>query len=394
VAFVAASDADGAFTPDHDFPLARCPTGCDLTYRIRIASGPTVLPASVIRYAVDVRLQYDGFGARDDRLMRLELEGETGGPVASVWSLLGGLFALVGGIALGPALHRRLRPGKRDWPARALVVLTVGLIGWMVLAAMMRIVAFDAFDRVAASPLLLLAVVDPWSTALLGTLTWGVWRGLRRWPDDGGWLLGLAGVATVGLGGLWLAWWLTRDVVVQPLTLAGPFVLLGGLGGAVIGQAWRTDPRAADDRGWGALAVLGNGIVIAGFGFQAQQFLFDPFSSSPTSLLALVPALLVAWAFRRWLRGLRGWLILFDVVIAAIGLLGLHLWTDGFVGFTTEAQRTEIDDVAVGIAVAAAVVAAATSFIRLPRRPDASPVPETPAAVRPPSALVDDRPTT
>jgi hypothetical protein len=389
LALVSASDADGPFPPSTTFPVERCVTGCDLTYRIRIFTAPDLLPGSVIRYEVNVQLEYDfGFGSRDPALLRVDLDGQTTGPVAPLWSLLAGVLALVGGIAAGPIVHRKLGPGWRRSPALALVAWPVGLIGWMVIT-----------DESLGSRLGLAPWPDPWSIFLHGTLGWGVWRGIRRWPVDGGWLLGRAATATVGLGGLWLAWWLTLDAIVQPIVLAIPFVLLGGLGGIVIGQAWRTNEQATKDRPWAALAVISHGIVIAGFAFLAEQSLYDSPSSPVGSLLMLIPTALVAWAFRHWLRGLRGPLIIFDITIAFVGLLGLLLWSSTFVG--SSPGQFEMDDAAVLVAITAAVVAAVTSFHKMGPHPgaDSAGTPDVDAVgpiapVSPPTPVADDPPTT
>jgi hypothetical protein len=156
---------------------------------------------------------------------------------------------------------------------------------------------------------------------------------------------------------------LTSTAVVQPIALAIPFVVLGLTAGVVIGQAWRTDARAGHDRWWAALAVLSHGVVIAGFGFLANGGLDD--RSNPGNLaplLALIPAALVALAFRRWLGGRNVWLVLFDILIAATGLLGVWVWTSVSLGFSTGPASFEIDDLAVGIAVVASLVAMATAF--------------------------------
>ena len=359
LALVNAFDATGPFPPDNDFPLERCSAGCDLTYLIRIVSRPDVLPGSVVRYEVDVRLEYDhNSRSHTESELRLDLEGQASGPVAPVWSLLAGVLALVGGIAAGPRVHAALGTRRRRLPALALIAAAIGSIVWGVILW----AGYISGSEVRLSPGLLLAVLDPWSTALVGTLAWEIWQGLRRWDADGGWMLGLAAVATVGLGGLWMAWWSTVDALVQPVLLALPFVVLGLLGGVVIGQAWRTDARARHDRWWAALAVLSHGVLIAGFGFLAQQGAFDPFSGpQPTSLLLLVPAVLVVLAFRRWLGGRQGWLVLFDLAIALIGLLGLMFWTSAF-PFAANPHRFEIDDVGVFLAVTSAVVAFVTSL--------------------------------
>jgi hypothetical protein len=376
---------DGAETPPTTFPIERCVEGCDLTYQVRIAAGPGVLPGSVIRYEVHVRLVYDGFGQRRATAMDVQVDGPAGAPVAPIWAIVAGVLALIGGLVVGPGVHRRLPASRRTLPSLALVAIPIGLIAWMAIEGLINLFRFDAIDQVARSPLSLLFLVDPWSTILLATLAWGVWRGRERWSTDGGWLLGLAAVAMVGLGGLWLAWRLTLDAYVQPILLAAVFATFGGIGGLVIGQAWRTDPRADHDRWWAALVILSNGILIAGFGFIAQQSFFDPFSSSPTSVLALIPGGLLVIALRRWLGGRRFWLALLDILIAIAGLLGVYLWSSSLIGATMAPSRLEIDDVAVGVAVAAALVAAVTAFHSMPRAPDASPV--APAA--PPGSAGD-----
>jgi hypothetical protein len=364
--FVAASDARGSFEPSATIPVERCVSGCDLAYRIRIATARDVLPGSLIRYEVDVSLGYSGYGQRDQSLMRVDLDGAASGPVAPIWALLAGVLALVGGMGAGPVVDRGLEAGRRRAPGVALLALTVGLMAWLFIDAVLNVVEYAGLGLLAQRPLDLFLVADPWSVILLGTLGWGIWRGLQRWPADGGWLLGLSAVATAGLGGLWLAWRLTSEAVLQPFLVVAPFVLLGGISGLVIGQAWRTDPRADHDRWWAALAVLSQGILIAGFGFLAEQSMFDPFATSQASFLALIPAGLLALAFRRWLGGRRFWVALFDIVIAGMGLLGLWLWSTSFVGFTTAPARLEIDDVAVYLAVAASLVAIVTAFHEMP----------------------------
>ena len=368
LALASASDEEGPFPPDRNFPVERCRAGCDLAYRIAITADPSVLPGSVVRYEVDVRLEYDYNAApRNPALLGVDLDGIATGPVAPIWALLAGIVAILGGIAAGPAVHGTLEPPRRRLPGLALAAFAVGVIAWIFVQGLINIVSYDAVPQIVRSPLLILLVADPWSVILLGTLGWGVWRGLRRWPADGGWLLGLSAVAMVGLGGLWLSWRLTLETAIQPVLIALPFVVLGGVGGIVIGQAWRIDERARHDRWWGALAVLSHGILIAGFAFLAEQSFFDPFWSSPTSLLALIPAALMVVAYRRWLAGKRYWLALFDIIIVGIGVLGLFLWSSNFIGFSTTPARLEIDDVGVYLAVGAALVAVVTAFHEMPR---------------------------
>jgi drug/metabolite transporter (DMT)-like permease len=160
--------------------------------------------------------------------------------------------------------------------------------------------------------------------------------------------------------------------------------LLGLIAGVVIGQAWRTDARAGHDRWWAALAVLSHGVVIAGFGFLANGGLDDRSNTAnPTPLLALIPAALVALAFRRWLGGRIGWLVVFDVLIAATGLFGVWAWTSLRLGLGS-GTPFEIGDVAVGIAVVASLVAMATAFRTIrPSQTDA----DTAAGAGPPDEV-------
>ena len=206
IALVGAGEPTSAYSPSTTFPIERCIAGCDLTYQVRIAAGPSVLPASVVRYEVHVQLLYECCGQPGPGRLRVQLDGAAGTPVAPIWAILAGLLALIGGIVAGPAVHRRLPAERRSLPSLAVVASAIGVIVWMVIEGVINLGRYDAFDMVTRSPLNLLFLVDPWSTILLGTLAWGVWRGRGRWSTDGGWLLGLATVALVGLGGLWLAW--------------------------------------------------------------------------------------------------------------------------------------------------------------------------------------------
>jgi hypothetical protein len=169
----------------------------------------------------------------------------------------------------------------------------------------------------------------------------------------------------IGVGGLWVAWTTTSQVVIQPLVLGGLYVAVGGLSGAVVGQAWRVDPRARHDRAWAAPAVVAHGILIAGFGYLASTALDPSIPSVPPAALALlIPAVLLGFAFRRWLRGRRVLAILLDVAILAMGLLGWVSWQS--LASAGGGSTDPMSDIAIGITVAAAAVATATAFYRMP----------------------------
>lgn len=368
IGLIAGRAADGEPVPaDGSFPVDRCGDGCDLTYVLRISGGPTVLPGSVVRYRIDAVVTYGGsFGSRDPGLMRVEVDGPAGGPVPAVWAVLSGLLAIAVGVAVGPRVDATLRHRRRTWPAWLLTAVPIGVIGSQ---AVQRIVALAAYDVPWTESILY--ALDPWSAGLCGVLVWGMIRGVRRRDDDGGWSLGLAAVALVGLGGLWFTWWATVGPAIQPAFAMVGAGGLGLLGGVVIGQAWRTEPRTTTrDRGWAALAVLAHGVLVAGFGFLAVDNLYEPFGRGPAGLLALIPAVVVLLGLWRWFDGRRAWLILFDLLIAGVGLVGVWLWSSALYGF--DDRTVAIDDAAVGIAVAAALVALVTSFHAMPRR-DASP---------------------
>jgi hypothetical protein len=368
VTLLPAPDADTTSDPATAVPVERCAEGCDLEYRVRIEAGPDNLPGSVIRYVATVRFEYGLWGSGPDPdVLRIDLEGSTSGPAAPVWSILAGVLALVVALAGWASVDRLLGQRRRNWPALGLIALAVLGRAWPIVMTVLA-VAGGTNPELLGNPWNLVLIMDPWSTGLLLVLAWGVWRGLRRWDADDGWLLGLAAVASVGLGGLWAAWWITATPAVQPIALSLPFVVLGGLGGTVIGQAWRGSV-AHRDRGWAAVALLAHGVIIAGFAFLAWGYAPGPIDWAPAQLLFLVPALLVALAFRRWLGGRRRWLVLFDLLVACAGLLGiLVLTTYPFVPLAGHLQVVEIQDVAVGLAIGASLVAFGTSLHAMPRR--------------------------
>ena len=377
------SDLGGLSLPTDD-----CPSGCDLDYVAQFEAGPSVLPGSVARYRVDLVIEYPAsFGEHPASQATIVLEHPASGPAPAWWSVLTGVLGLVVGWVLAPRLDEALGR-RRRWPAIALAVVPVGIL---VVVALQRVAVVLPYGAQLASGIFYL--IEPWSLALLGTLTWGVIHGLRRWEADGGWALGLGAVALTGLGGLWLAWWTTLDPVGQPIVAAVAAAVLGILAGSVIGQGWRLDPRAFHDRGVAGAAVLSHGVVIAGFGFVAVDSLDDPFGNA-SALLALVPAAFIALALRRWFSGGRAWLVLFDLLVAGVGLLGFVVVVLPGSSSLGSLGREPIADLAVSVAVGASLVALVTAFHQMPG-PDgpaeptmAEPVvsPDAPPVASPPTS--------
>jgi hypothetical protein len=273
--------------------------------------------------------------------------------------VLAGVLGLVAGWLLAPRVDLALGR-RRRWPAVALAVVPLAVL---VALGLQRIAVVLPYGAELANAVFFL--LEPWSLALLGTLTWGVVHGVRRWDADGGWVLGLAAVALAGLGGLWLAWSTTLDPVGQPIVSALWAAVLGIMTGTVVGQGWRLDPRAFHDRIMAGAAVLSHGVVIAGFAFLAVNSLYDPFGNL-SGLLGLVPAALIALALRRWFSGGRAWLVLFDLLVAGTGLLGFWLVVLPSSSALLTLGPEPIADVAVTIAVVASLVALATAFYRMP----------------------------
>ena len=357
---MAGASADPSDLGGLSLPIDDCPSGCDLDFVARFEAGPSVLPGSIARYRVDLVIEYpSSFGEHPSSQATIGLEHPASGPAPTWWSVLAGVLGLAAGWVLAPRVDGALGR-RRRWPAIALAVVPVGTL---VVLGLQRIAVVLPYGVATANAIFY--ALEPWSLALLGTLTWGVARGIRRWDADGGWALGLGAVAMAGLGGLWLAWWSTLDPVGQPVVAAIGAALLGVLAGCVIGQGWRLDPRAFHDRGVAGAAVLSHGVVIAGFGFLAVNSLYDPFGNS-SGLLALVPAALIALALRRWFSGGRAWLVLFDLLVAGVGLLGFVVAVLPASSSLGSLGPEPIADVAVTIAVVASLVAVVTAFHRMP----------------------------
>ena len=361
-----------------EVPLAECVAGCDLVYVVRVAPGSAVLPGSMARYRVDLAIQYEGSNGGRPSVVDIVPERAASGPAPAWWAVLAGLAGILVGWVTSPQVDRALGR-RRRWPPVLLATLPIAALG--VTLVQRAVAGLELGLGLVSIPLYL---VDPWSVGLLGILIIGVARGVRRWDADGGWSLGLAAVAMTGLGGLWLVWTATLEPVGQPLVATVSAVALGLLAGVVVGQGWRTDPRAAHDRLPAGAAVLAHGVVIGGFAFLANSALYDPFAASPGGLAPLVPAGLISLALWRWFRGGRVFLVLFDLIVAGVGLLGLWLVVLSSDSLFSSGPEP-IGDVAIVIAVVASLVGLITAFHRMPgpRPPD-----------HPPGSPVESPPTT
>src|SRR3954454_13661813 len=366
-------------------PIERCEAGCDLAWRVVVTPTEAPLPGSIVRFEADARLDFynrSAFDYQPEGFLSLSLQDAASGPPAAAWSVLAGILAFGLGVLVAGRLGGRLGGRRRAWPATALLIL---LLAWIALR-LARTAGFLLDPTVLAqlgSPLVVLEVLDPWPLAILGTLAWGLWLGIRRWRRDGGWCVGLAAVATAALGGLWLVWDETSAAVFQPELFAIVLAVPTTLAGIVLGQAWRSGASSHRDLAWAAVAVVAHGIVIAGFGFLAAQGLSNPFQRDPAPVLSLVPAALVTLALARWLRGGRRWLILFDLLVAAAGVLGLF-FGQALRTFSTTPGRVQLGGVGIGIAVGAGLVALGTGFHRLDRGRAV-----TPEGVPPPARGLD-----
>ena len=378
-------EADGAPVPTNPgggfiIPVDRCAEGCDLSFRVLVAPSEGVLPGSIARFEADARLDYQAprwFGVGDTGLLTLALQDAAIGPPAVTWVVGTGLLAFVLGVLRAPRVDRRLGAARRHWPAIALAALLVGWLALRLVPNLQYLLDPRTLTEFLNAPQYIPLLFDPWASALLATLAWGLWRGVRRWHGDGGWSLGLAAVATAGLGGLWLVSDETSLPVVQPILFGVVLVVPAALAGLVLGQAWRVDAPWARDRVWAAAAILAHGILIAGFWFLLVQNIADPFGRPPLGLAFIVPITLVTLAFRRWLHGGRAWLVLFDLVIAAIGVLGLFLGR-ALTDISTDPGRIGLADVGIGIAVGASIVALVTAFHGMGAGPRIMPEGETP----------------
>ncbi|HEX6867968.1 MAG TPA: hypothetical protein VF119_04135 [Candidatus Limnocylindrales bacterium] len=359
-------------------PLTECLEGCELEYVVRVWPTTAVMPGSTARYRVDLAIQYEGYAGGRSSSVAIDVERLASGPPPAWWAVLAGMVAVIVGWGWATSIDRVLGR-RRRWPAiflASLPILTVVILVAQRAAEAMQL----GVDLVTVS----LYLADPWSLGLLAILVWGVVRGIRRWGADGGWSLGLGALAMTGLGGLWLVWRATLEPVGQPIVAALAAVLLGILAGTVVGQGWRTDPRAAHDRLPAGAAVLAHGIVIAGFAHLAANALYDPFATVPGGLAPLIPAGLIALALWRWFQGGRALLVLFDLIVAVVGLLGLWIVVlpqDSLFSVGPE----PIGDVAIVIAVGAALVGLVTALHRMPGPQAPAPVPssEPPVATPP-----------
>ena len=416
LAFQSASGLSSSWTPDvtltlhqggapvastsgastYALPVEQCKAGCDLEYQVVVTPVGSVVPGSVVRFEVDATLDYANsaswYGGDTSGLLVVDLQGATTAPPAVTWSVLAAVLAFVVGVLVAGRANRLLGPSRRAWPAMILLALVLLGLGRTILGQLGFLLEPGVLDGLFQQPLNLLWALDPWSIGILSALAFGLYRGIRRWPSDGGWSMALAAVATVGVGGLWLVFVATLVAVVHPIGLAVLFAVPAGLGGLVVGQAWRTDPSSPRDRVWVATAVVAHGIVISGLTFQAAESLASPFGDSLSGLVPLIGAVLIALAFFRWLQGQRAFLILFDLLIAGFALLILSLGLVLTRAFPASEYRIGAADVAIAIAASVALVALVTACHRV-RGPAVSAAPPPSSAPPPPAPLVVGPPT-
>jgi len=334
-----------------EIPVDACRTGCDLTYRAWFSASPAAGSGATIRYSAAARFTYDNYGASPpQRWLEVAIEGgET--PVSPlIWALV----AALAGIGFGAVIGRRVRS---QGTARLLAPL--GLTGVLVSGAVIPLIEWglDQFSLFTA--------------ALLLSHAAGIVAGMRRWSSDGGWLLGLAGVSTIALCGLWLAWVVGSFAVVHPLELAVTLAGLGLLTGIVVGQAWGARSVVLAGRQlWAVVAVVSQGLLVAGLVFVGIVALVPASPFDSLNVMGLVPlgvAALLGVGVRRWFDGSRGLMLAVNIVLFLIGLLGLVAWVSLRQGFAVPGVAGSIVDPADAVIVIE-VIAAGIGIVAATRR--------------------------
>ncbi len=301
---------------DLEIPVESCSTGCDLAYLVSFTAADSVGPLAMLRYRADVSFQFGYGGSQEPAVLVIELVGTDGATEPFGWLvvLAVGVIGLILGM-LAPSLQR-LRGRTRLIPAfvtiGALAIVGFLPIGYLVYAVIASEVPLH-FDEVL--------VLGPLSISLL-VLPFAMFRGVRRWKTDHGWLLGLATVATITLGGLWFALAVASSGLLEIVRTS----VVAAVGGLVLGtllrQTWLAkDHGLAGLRMWPALAVVSQGLLISGLLAVAVPGL-QP--------IPIVAAAVVLVGLVRWFARSPMMMGTLNAVLLVIGVLGTLL----FVGVT------------------------------------------------------------
>jgi hypothetical protein len=325
-------------------PVELCASGCDLAYRLVFVARDDVGPGATIRFESIVRFEYDYSASPDPAGLIVQVEGQDGGTALPVgW--LGILAAGLLGVIIGAFVGRRLRMAGRARIVPAAIVIGLLVVGGTLPLAILAV--YTVMPRAFYDPLRGYDSGVTWpypgglaggllAAALLLALGVALAVGLRRWPRDGGWLLGLAAVSTVALGGVWLGWTVGSFAVLQPAVMAILVAILGLLLGAIVGQTWGVGgDEVAGRRLWPSVAVISQGFLASGLWFFALSGIDTPGprGPDPVLLVPLVGLVIVAAGTWRWFRGSRWLMILTNLVLSVIGVLGAFLYSSLVNGF-------------------------------------------------------------
>jgi hypothetical protein len=346
-------------------PVDTCAAGCDLTYLLTFAAHDDLGPAASFRFQAIVTFTWGDYTGRPAGL-RVETSGGGDSAPPIGWLLIVGamLAGLLAGLAIGPSIP----PRARRIPARMLIGILLVFGAWpLVVYGLFTIVPDINLSADLAWPYQETIAVGWFAAVLLLALAVGLMFGLRRVDRDGGWLLGLATVGTIALGGVWLGWMIGSFAILRPVVMTVGVAGLGCLLGIVVQGAWGGGRVAiAGRRLWPSLAIASQGFLIAGLVYAGLVGLEPtPFSSSqPIALVPLVPALVVAVGAWRWFLGSRWLMVLVNLALLAIGLLGTFL-VSGFGGLEgTSSSGTVPVNAFVIMEVAAAFVGLVTATQR------------------------------
>jgi hypothetical protein len=321
----------GSTTNTIPLPVESCAVGCNLVYRLVFTAHDDVGPAASFRYQAFVKFTWGDYsgGPPDGGGLRVETTGGGDAVPPIGWSLIIGamLVGLLAGLAIGTSLRSSER--ARRLPAGILIGVLVVFGAWPIVVYLLYTILPEIELGVDVDWPYQSSIAIGWfASFLLLALAFALIIGLRRMKRDGGWLLGLAGVSTIALGGVWLAWTIGSFAVMRPIAMAAAVAGLGCLAGILVQVTWGGGRAAiAGRRLWPSLAIVSQGFIIAGLvyaglvGLEPTSFA----SAQPLALATLVPALIVAVGTWLWFRGSRLLMILVNLLLLAIGLLGTFL---------------------------------------------------------------------